>query len=153
MLVTDAAWKENSMKDMVLIFLAICALWDMKTKKLPAMWLYCGLLWMGIYAVSRLVMDKRDGMEILLSLLPGMGCLIFARWTNQIGEGDAWLILGLGMCFSFYDVIGLVMAAFFLAAIGSILMMISKHNMKNQRIAFVPYLFFATLLMRIGVGI
>ena len=148
--VADVAWKETRMKDMVLLFLAVCALWDMKTKKLPAMWLYCGLLWMGIYAVSQLVMDKRDGMNILLSLLPGMGCLIFARFTKQIGEGDAWLILGLGMCFSFYDVIGLIMAAFFLAAIGSILLLIGKRSMKNQRIAFVPYLFCAVFLMRIG---
>lgn len=138
------------MRNMVLVFLAVCALWDMKTKKLPAMWLYCWLLWMGIYTVSRLVMNKRDWMDILLSLLPGMVCLIGAWWTKQIGEGDAWLILGLGMCFSFYDVIGIIMAAFFLAAIGSIIMMIGKRSMKNQRIAFVPYLFCAAFLMRIG---
>ena len=89
-------------------------------------------------------------MDILLSLLPGMVCLIGAWWTKQIGEGDAWLILGLGMCFSFYDVIGIIMAAFFLAAIGSIIMMIGKRSMKNQRIAFVPYLFCAAFLIRIG---
>lgn len=138
------------MKEIVLIFLAVCALWDLKTKKLPAMWLYCGILWMGIYAVSRLVMDKRDSMDILLSLLPGVGCFMCARWTKQLGEGDAWLILGLGMCFSFNDVFGIIMVAFFLAAIGSILMMMSKRSMRNQRIAFVPYLFCAAFLMRIG---
>ena len=144
------AWEGIRMKDMVLLFLAVCALWDMKTKKLPALWLYCGLLWMGIYTVSQLVMEKKEWMDILISLLLGMSCLLCARWTKQLGEGDAWLIWGLGMCFSFYEVIVLVMVAFFLAAIGSIFMMIKKRSMKNQRMAFVPYLFCAAFLMRIG---
>lgn len=148
--VAVVAWKEIKMKDMVLLFLAVCALWDMKTKKLHTLWICCGLLWMGIFAVSLLVMQKRVWVDILLSLLPGMCCLICARFTKQLGEGDAWLILGLGMCFSIYDVMGIVMAAFFLAAIASILIMMGKRSLKNQRIAFVPYLFFGAFIMRIG---
>jgi len=148
--VVAAVRKEIRMTDMVLFFLAVCALWDMKTKKLPVLLICCGLIWMGIYAVSRLVMKEIGWMDMVLSLLPGMSCLIFAKWTKQLGEGDAWLILGLGICFTFYAVIGILMTAFFLAAIGSILIMIGKRSLKNQRIAFVPYLFCAAFLLRMG---
>lgn len=138
------------MKDILLIFLAVCALWDMKTKKIPAIWLYSGLIWMGIYAVSQLIMNKRGWMELLISLLPGICCYLCARLTKQVGEGDAWLILGMGLCLSIKKVLGVVIAAIFLSAVGAILIMLVKHNTRNERIAFVPFLFCAVVVMRLG---
>ena len=146
----DAVKKGIEMKDIMMFFLAVCALWDMKTKKLPAVWLYGGLLWMGIYAAGQLIMNQRDWRELLLSLLPGVFCYLCARLTKQVGEGDAWLILGMGLCFSLKIVLGIVITAFFLSAVGAMVFMILKSSMKNKRIAFIPFLFCAAFFMRLG---
>lgn len=148
--VVDVVKKGLEMKDIMMIFLAVCALWDMKTKKLPAVWLYGGLLCMGIYAAGQLIMNQRDWLELLISLLPGVFCYLCAKMTKQVGEGDAWLILGMGLCFSLKSVLGILITAFFLAAVGAMVFMIIKRRMKNKRIAFVPFLFCAAFFMRLG---
>lgn len=138
------------MKSIFLIFLAVCALWDMKTKKIPALWLYGGLILQGIYAVSQFIMNKRDCMDLFISLLPGIFCYLCAKLTKQVGEGDAWIILGMGLCFSIKCVLGIVITAFFLSAVSGIIFMIVNHKIKNKRIAFVPFLFCAIVFMRLG---
>ncbi len=138
------------MNYILLIYLAVCAFWDMKTKKLPAIGIYSGLMYLGIYAVIQLIMNKRDWTELLISLLPGVFCYICARLTKQLGEGDALLILEMGLCLSLKCVIEIVITAFFLSAVGAILVMMCKHNIKNKRIAFVPFLFCAAVLVRLG---
>ena len=145
-----AVEREISMKSIILIFLLICALWDMKTKKLPAVWLYGGLTWMEIYGIYQLICGQRKPGEIILSLLPGVICYLCARLTKAVGEGDAWLILGMGLCFSLECVLEIVISAFFLSALGSIVLMIVKRNMKNKRIAFVPFLSCAVFFMQMG---
>lgn len=135
------------MKYIYLGFLLINALWDVKTKKLPAVWLYVGLIWLGIYGVYQLVADKREWWELLAALLPGISCYLLARLSKAMGEGDALLILGSGLCFSVKSVLSITMAAFFLSAIGAVVVMIVKRNMKNKRIPFVPYLFCGTVIV------
>lgn len=134
-------------------FLMVSALWDMKTKKLPAVWLYGGLAWMGIYGVYQLIVGNRKWWELLAALLPGILCYLLARLSKAMGEGDALLILGCGLCFALKSVLSITMAAFFLSAIGAVVIMIVKRNMKNKRIPFVPYLFCGTAIVCVLGGL
>lgn len=141
-----AVVKGNEMKVILLVFLAVCLLWDVKDKKLPAIWLYAGMGWMIIYALYQLIMGKRGWIELLLSLIPGVVCYLLVFFTHQMGQGDAFLILGMGFCMPWDRLLRVIMAAFFLSAIASILMLIKKRKINDERIAFVPFLFCAFFL-------
>lgn len=134
------------MKWILVVFLAFGALWDMKNKNIPAIWLYAGLLGMALYALYELSVGSREWTGLLYSLLPGVVCYLLCLLTKQMGEGDALLILGMGLCMEWEKVSRVVVAAFFLSCVVSILMLIIKRGIKNRRIAFVPFLFCAVLL-------
>lgn len=112
--------------------LLVSAIWDIKTKKIPVVWLYGLLIWMGLLAIDQLLTGKRSWVEMILSLLPGMVCYLCARFTKTIGEGDAWLIIGMGLCFSVENVLAMLMLSFFIVALATIILIIVKKNMKNQ---------------------
>lgn len=143
---------EDSMRGVFCGMLLVSAIFDIKTKKLPALWLFGGISGMGLYAVYQLVMGKREWLEIILSLLPGIVCYFCARITKVIGEGDAWLIIGMGLCFSIVSVITILMAAFFFAALGGVFLIILKRKIKNQKIPFVPFLLSGVVLISITGG-
>lgn len=141
-----AVVKGTEMKVVLLLFLAFCLLWDVKDRKLPAIWLYAGMGWMIIYALYQLIIGKRGWTELVLSLIPGIVCYLLVIFTHQMGQGDAFLILGMGFCMPWDRLLRIIMAAFFLSAIASILMLIGKRKIQDKRIAFVPFLFCAVLL-------
>ena len=122
----------------------------MKTRKMPAVWLYGGMIGMILYAVCQIISGKRSWAEILAALLPGVVCYLCARLTKTIGEGDAWLILGMGLCFSLKEVLFILMTALFLSALGVSVVMIVKRDITNRKIAFVPFLFCALLMVWTG---
>lgn len=142
----------NSMSYIFCGGLLVSAIWDIKTKKIPSTWLYGLLIWMGLFAVYQLLTGKKNWVEMILSLLPGMVCYLCARFTKAIGEGDAWLIIGMGLCFSIENVLAILMLSFFFVALAAVILIIVKRNMKNQKIPFVPFLLCGVVLICITGG-
>lgn len=138
------------MKMIFCMYLFISSLWDIRTQKLPGIWIWAGCLAAGVYAAWQIFGGERALGNLLISLLPGVLCYIFAKVSKAMGEGDAWLILTAGMCLSFYDLAKVLSGAFFLSAAGSILCLIGMRSMKNMRIAFVPFLFLAACIVLMG---
>ena len=142
--------KKRKMRYIYLGFLLGCAIWDIKIRKIPAVWLYGGLIWMGIYGIFQVMEGERGIVELLTALVPGVFCFIFGKISESMGEGDSLLILGTGFCFIITVVLQILMLAFFLAAIGSMILLILKRNIKNRRIPFVPYLLSAFVVLWMG---
>lgn len=131
------------MKIIFCMYLLAGALWDIRTQKLPVIWIWAGNMGAGAYAFFQIIDGERSIGNLLISLLPGILCYVFAKISNAMGEGDAWLILTAGMCLSFYDLSKVLLCAFFLSAAGSILCLACIRSMKNRKIPFVPFLFLA----------
>lgn len=128
------------MKYIFLLFLLICAIRDFRTRRIPVIWLYGGLAWMGIYACCQLIHSEREMSDLIFAILPGAICYFFVKLSHAMGMGDALLIIGMGFCFPVITVIEILMVAFLFAAIGSIALLVTKRGMKNMTIPFVPYL-------------
>lgn len=79
--------EEIRMKYLFLFFLFISAVWDMRTKRIPAIWLYGGLAWMGSYAAYQLIQKERGIMDLVLAVLPGILCYFFAKASHAMGVG------------------------------------------------------------------
>lgn len=128
-------------------YLLIGAIWDIRSRQLPGIWLWAGSFIGGIYAFLQISAGERMLQNLILSLLPGVLFYLFAKTSQTMGVGDAWLILISGLYLSFYELIKLLSAAFFLSALGSMIIVIVKRKMKNQKVAFVPFLFLAAAML------
>lgn len=138
------------MKYIFCIYLFVGSLWDIRTQKLPGIWLWGGCIGSGVYSFLQVIDGERTWDNLILSLLPGLLCYLFVRMSQAMGEGDAWLILITGLCLPFYTFAKVLLTAFFLSAVGSILYLILERNMKNKRIPFVPFLFLAAGIVLVG---
>lgn len=145
-----AGKKGIRMNYIFLLFLLVCAVWDVRTQKIPSIWIYGGLVWMGIYAFCQIIWEKRGMMDLIFAVLPGVICYFFSKISQAMGDGDALLILGTGLCYSTITVLKILMSAFFLSALGSIVFLLIKRNIKNRNIPFVPYLLFACVFLLTG---
>lgn len=138
------------MRFLFCIYLFVGALCDICTQKLPGVWLWGGCIAGGVYAFLQIIAGERNLENLILSLLPGILCYIFVRISKALGEGDAWLIITAALCLPFYEFGQVLLAAFFLSAIGSILYLIVERSIKNKRIPFVPFLFLAAVIISAG---
>lgn len=128
-------------------YLLAGAVWDIRSRQLPGIWLWVGSLLGGAYAFLQIVGGVRSLQDLILSLLPGLFFYLFAKASQAMGEGDAWLILTAGMLLSFYDLIKLLSIAYFLSAFGAAIILIAERKIRNCRIAFVPFLFLAAAMI------
>jgi len=126
------------------------ALWDIRTRRLPGIYIWSGCIGMGFYALYQIVSKNRLPGDLLISLIPGILCYLFARISHSIGEGDAWLVLIMGCALPFYDLAKVLMLSLFLSGVGSILFLIITRCMENLKIPFVPFLFLATAVVLTG---
>ena len=135
------------MKYIVIGYLLISSFLDIRSKKLPTVWVLGGLLIMGIYSMFSLLLGKREWVDLLGTLLPGISILLLSKISNQIGSGDGLLFLFTGLYFSVREQWTMVFLSFFLAAAGSICLLLGKRSCKNRRIPFVPYIGAAAIVV------
>ena len=138
------------MKIVFCLYLLAGSVWDIRTQKLPGVWIWSGCIVGGAYVFFQITAGERIVEDLLISLLPGVVCYVFAKISHAMGEGDAWLILTAGLVLSFYDLAKVLSVAFFLSAAGSIVCLIAERNIKNRRIPFVPFLFLAAGMVLMG---
>ena len=99
------------------------------------------LVGMTILASLKAMFFTETILEVVLGLGIGVGFLLISRLTQeQIGYGDSWLILILGMYVGSGKLITLLLVASFGAALFSfIFCMVHRWN-RNFTIPFVPFL-------------
>lgn len=131
------------MKYICCFYLLAGGIWDIRTKKIPSLYILLGCIGMGAFAFWQLICGQRMLFDFVISLVPGMLCYLLAKSSQTIGEGDAWVMFIMGMVLSFYELSKVLILSLFLAATGSVLIVILKKRMLNLRIPFIPFLFLA----------
>lgn len=96
------------------------------------------------------------GVKLLLllgaDLLPGLAAFLFNRFRRQaLGEGDVWLLCGLGLLLGWRDTCTLL----FFATLGSAVIggigLLSRKMKPDTTLPFVPFLFLAALPLWLGL--
>lgn len=86
---------------------------------------------------------------LLYSLFPGCISFMLTRLTGgQIGAGDGIILCLIGVMYPAEDVSVILMAALFLAAAYSGILLVRRHR-KEESYAFVPFLFAGTVLVAV----
>lgn len=134
----------------VIFFLVLGSIWDVKKKSVPYMYL---LLW-GIVALVYLISNsliKKNGdiwITMLFGIIPGIICLLISYVSReQIGYGDGWAILLMGALLGISRIMKLLLTAFSLLTVIAIVLLITKKAKRKSTIPFIPFLFLGYLMV------
>ena len=122
-------------------YLGVLTVMDIRNKRLNLLFLLSGFLLMaaGFFC-------KREIHPLLLATGAGVG-LVFLRASRVTGEsfgyGDSILIMIMGGFLGFWDILSLLTAAFLLAAVFSVIMLVRKKFNRKTAFPFVPFLMIA----------
>lgn len=121
-----------------LIFLFVCSMWDLRTKKIP-IWLLSvgagGIILFHIFCKNINLFSTLGGIGL------GMICLLISKVTKEaLGYGDSILICLLGSYVGFINILWIITTAFGLAGIFSLIFFVGKNRYKEKAIPFIPFL-------------
>lgn len=110
---------------------------DLKEKRIS-------LLVTGFYALTGVgyqIINKQMGSWMVVSLLPGLLVLAFAKITREkIGYGDGFLLLSLGCYLNIEEMLLVCMIAVCLAGVIALILLVFFHKGRDYAIPFVPFL-------------
>lgn len=132
-------------------YLTVLAICDVRTKKIPMVWLKIGYIVAAAYVVWQGINQPFDTFwpELIKSLGPGMLLLAAGRVSGKIGEGDGCVLLVVGSILGSKKTLLVFSGALFLAALtGTILLVLGKAG-KDSKIPFIPFLVLALMLAEV----
>lgn len=125
----------------VLLFLALGTLWDLKTKSIPKIYLFIWSLIAAAYLFLR-VMNQESELNVVVGIVPGAICLFLAYVTKeQIGFGDGVVILLTGIFLDMKEVVCIVFISFLILTFALIILLIIQRVNRKSKIPFIPFLF------------
>ena len=120
------------------IYLIVLSVMDIRKRKLSLIFLVSGLL---LSAAACLTGRDNTWFQILGGAAVGSVFIIISRVTEEsFGYGDSILILIMGSFLGFWNLIYVLMAAFSLAAVMSVFLLISRKFNRKSSFPFVPFL-------------
>lgn len=124
-------------KIVILIYLSIGAIMDVRAKQVPAGYLLAGSCTAILFQVSGRMSWYLWG----LGIATGAMFLLFSKCSKEsIGYGDSWMILNLGMLLGVWELSAVLGAAFLCSAAAAVIgTALGKWNRKT-RIPFYPFL-------------
>lgn len=121
-----------------LIFLLICAMWDLRVKRIP---IY--LIWSGAAGtiIFNIFFYKGNLFNTLGGIIIGGICLFISKVTEEaLGYGDSFVICLLGSYSGFFKTLWTVTLAFTLVGLFSLIFLIRKGDCRKKTIPFIPFL-------------
>jgi leader peptidase (prepilin peptidase)/N-methyltransferase len=90
-----------------------------------------------------------DGKDFLLSMLPGIICMMLSFLTKeQIGLGDAWILLATGCCICSRDLFLVCMFALAGVGMAALFLFVVLHKKGTYEVPFVPFVFAGAICVR-----
>lgn len=133
----------------VFILMGLCAIYDLRSKRIPLVLIALCAVLSVIESVIGLTDHVRTPVMILAALMPGIFLLFLSFVTKQaVGFGDGLLMCAVGPILGFRLMMSGVMLGFFLSSLAAIFLLIFKKADKKTKMPFVPFLASAMGVMR-----
>lgn len=135
----------NASAAAALIFLAAAAYEDYKTEKISMILIMTG----AAISIAAAVINKDNIMQILYGILTGNAILLIGYASREaVGYGDGLIFIITGIFLGWMNNIILIAGSLLLAAVCSIILMALRIKKRTDRIAFVPFILGAYVLMK-----
>lgn len=133
--------EDNITRGVVLVFLCICAVSDIRKKEIPFGMTAAGMTAAAVYTMCRMRNGAVSVTELIFSLLPGLCFLLLSRCTKEkIGYGDGLMLLIIGAAVGFYQCFFALCIGLFFSACFAVLLLILHKAGKGSRLPFIPFL-------------
>lgn len=127
----------NGTEILTLAGLSFLSIEDIRTKQVPV----TGILLLGMGLLLCRLWERTEFLPMALGVVPGLLAMLLAVATKeQIGLGDGLVLVALGFGNDMVKVISMLCAAFFLAGIWAVLLLVIKKTGKKQSFPFLPFL-------------
>lgn len=137
----------------VAVLLIISFAVDIKAQIIPNETNFIGFLVGIVYAYIRFVIDDMQGVDSLLGMVTGAGIFLLIALLALVlyrkvgmGMGDVKLMGMLGLFFGFANTIQIFVLSFFIGAIVSIFLLITKIKKSDDYIPFGPFIVIASFI-------
>lgn len=133
-------WKDI----MLVIYLTILGIMDIKECKLPVWLLWIGGMFaLGMGLLERLCLGRgllNTLIEILSGMLPGSILLLVAFLTKKAGYGDGIVLLQLGFIYSYALVWAFLCISLLLLSVIAMIFLALKKIQKDTAVPYIPFL-------------
>lgn len=137
----------------VAVLLIISFAVDIKAQIIPNETNFIGFLVGIVYAYIRFVIDDMQGVDSLLGMVTGAGIFLLIALLALVlyrkvgmGMGDVKLMGMLGLFFGFANTIQIFVLSFFIGAIVSVFLLITKIKKSDDYIPFGPFIVIASFI-------
>lgn len=135
----------NASAAAALIFLAAAAYEDYKTEKISMILILTG----AAISIAAAVINKDHIMQILYGILTGNAILLIGYASREaVGYGDGLIFIITGIFLGWMNNVILIAGSLLLAAVCSMILMALRIKKRTDRIAFVPFILGAYVLMK-----
>lgn len=135
---------------LMMFYLTILSIWDIREKKIPIQLLVLGTSAVCVICAINLFFSGDLFWKIvtlIYGVVPG-GCMIaIAIATEKIGLGDGWTMMIVGLVLNYKMCIAILAVSMLLMAICSMAMLIARKVNRNTKLPYLPFLAMAWFLM------
>lgn len=136
----------NASAAAALIFLAAAAYEDYKTEKISMILILTG----AAISIAAAAINNDNIMQILYGILTGNAVLLIGYASREaVGYGDGLIFIITGIFLGWMNNIILIAGSLLLAAVCSMILMALRIKKRTDRIAFVPFILGAYVLMKV----
>lgn len=133
----------------VLIYLTILGIQDYREGSVSVLWLAAGvgiLTGLGIY---RCVQGELLWTEMLSGIIPGALLLAIAGLSGKAGYADGVVLIELGVCLGYREIMLLFGFSLLLLSVVSILLLFLRRVRKNTKLPYLPFLAIVFILRQL----
>ncbi|MEF9916604.1 MAG: prepilin peptidase [Lachnospiraceae bacterium] len=129
-------WKIENI--MMLIFLFICTVYDIRMRGIPNLIMYSGS---GLVIVLRCMKMEMPCFLWIGGGILGVFFLLISKYTKEaLGYGDSWMILLLGVYLGLWNLLLLLSVALFLCSFGAMYQFLRHKSAEKATLPFLPFL-------------
>jgi len=110
---------------------------DMKKRRVPIV----DIIMLGLLGCGELfLVENGTALSLVWSLLPGMGCIVLAWLTKQIGYGDGLCISCIGVLYGLEQCLAILAISLMLSFAFAIGLLLLRKGDRTTQIPFLPFL-------------
>lgn len=135
----------------VLGYLSILAVWDVRDRRVPAGSLMLGGLLLAGMAVWQCAYHEAAWRVPFMGAIPGVILLIAAKCTHMVGYADGIVLAELGLYLGCRGSVLLLCISLVLAAVYSTLLLVRHRVSGRAEIPFLPFLLAGFIIQNLGI--
>ena len=133
--------QKSGMTAAALILTLVCAVYDVRKKRIPILPIVFGILFAAIVRIRHIWAGEAAFLEIILSILPGIFILTVGFCSKEkVGYGDGILLVMIGLMTGFLFCLGVLCISLAGSCIYALFLLVFQKAEREAAFPFVPFL-------------